>query len=154
MTISTYAWRIAALALVVGHLGCAPSERAAEPPDEAARAAEAEPPPESPAVSEERAAEAEPEAAAPGVDAPDVAPERPGAVAPAAEVDPRVTRNWVLLEFSRPVEEADLEWLEANGFHVDSVMSELRVRGWLERSEGGRAIAGDPRIARVHTQMR
>jgi hypothetical protein len=60
----------------------------------------------------------------------------------------------VLLEFSRPVEESDLEWLEANGFRVDSVMSELRVRGWLERSEGGRVIASDPRIARVHTQMR
>jgi hypothetical protein len=154
MTISNYAWRIAALALVVGHLGCAPGERAAERPDEAARAEESETQDESPAVSEERAAGAEPEAGAPEVDAPDVAPERPGAVAPAAEVEARVTRNWVLLEFSRPVETADLEWLAANGFHVDSVMSELRVRGWFERSEGGSVIAGDPRIARVHTQMR
>lgn len=153
MTKSTYAWRIAVLAFVVGQLGCATSERAAEQPDEAAREAEVETPAgvldESPADSEERAAEAEPE-----MDAADVAPERRGAVAPAAEVEARVMRNWVLLEFSRPVEAADMEWLVANGFHVDSVMSELRVRGWFERSEGGRVIAGDPRIAHVHTQMR
>ena len=52
------------------------------------------------------------------------------------------------------VEEADVEWLEANGFRVDSVMSELLVRGWLESSESSALIAKDPRIARVQPQMR
>ncbi|MGD2216938.1 MAG: hypothetical protein PVJ64_09280 [Gemmatimonadales bacterium] len=144
----------AALALVVVVVGCAPGERSEEGGEEAARSAETVPAAEGGAVTEEAAVEAEPEAGAPEPDAPDVAPQRPGAVAPAAEGEAPALRNWVLLEFSRPVEEGDLEWLEANGFRVDSVMSELRVRGWFERGEGGRAIANDPRIARVHTQMR
>ncbi len=158
MTITVRARRIAAMVLVLVLVGCAPGERAAEQADEAvpaAPAAEAAIADESGAVPEEgAAAAAEPQAGTPEVAVPDAAAEGPGAVAPAEEGEARVMRNWVLLEFSRPVEEADLEWLEANGFRVDSVMSELRVRGWLERSEDGRVIASDPRIARVHTQMR
>jgi hypothetical protein len=148
-------WRITAMALGLALVGCAPGERAAEATDEAP-AAEAAVADEDAAVPEEEetAAAAEPQAGTPEVAVPDAAAEGPGAVAPAEEGEARVMRNWVLLEFSRPVEEADLEWLEANGFRVDSVMSELRVRGWLERSEDGRVIASDPRIARVHTQMR
>ncbi len=145
-------WRITALAVVVVHMGCAPGERAAEVADEAP-AAEAAVADEDAVVTEDEVA-TEPQGEVPEAAVPETAPEDPGAVAPADEAEVRVMRNWVLLEFSRPVEESDLEWLEANGFHVDSVMSELRVRGWLERPEGGSVIAGDPRIARVHTQMR
>lgn len=136
-------WWITTLALVVVHVGCSPGEREAEVADEAP-AAEA-------AITDEGGTALEGEAAA---EPQAGAPEGPGAVAPADEAEVRVMRNFVLLEFSRPLEATDLEWLQANGFHVDSVMSELRVRGWLERPEGGRVIAGDPRIARVHTQMR
>lgn len=142
------------LALVVVVAGCAPGERAAERVDETVPAAEADMADEGGAVSEESDAAAEPAAGAPELDSPDAAPAGPGAVAPAGEVDTRVGRNWVLLEFSRPVEEGDVEWLEANGFRVDSVMGELRVRGWLEEGAQRVVIANDPRIARIHTQMR
>lgn len=63
-------------------------------------------------------------------------------------------RNWMLIEFARAVEPADLEWLEENGFRVDTVMSETMVRGWLEVPAGGEVIGQDPRIARIHAQMR
>ena len=161
MRIWAQAWRITAIALVLALVSCAPGERAAEDTEETdeAPAAEAALADEDAEAPEEEAAAEEPEpsvpeAAAPEAAAPDAAAERPDAVAPAEETDARVMRNWVLLEFSRPVEEADLEWLEANGFRVDSVRSELRVLGWFERAEGGSAVATDPRIARVHTQMR
>lgn len=156
MRIGAHAWRITAMALVLALVSCAPGERAAEDTDETdeAPAAEAAVADEDAAAPEEAAAAEEPEAGAPEAAAPDATAERPDAVAPAEETDARVMRNWVLLEFSRPVEEADLEWLEANGFRVDSVMSELRVRGWFERAENSGAVANDPRIARVHTQMR
>jgi len=154
MTISAQARRLAVVALVVVYWGCAPGARDAERTDESASAAEAAIPEEGEAASQAATAAAEPEAGAPGAVRADTAPEGPGAVAPAAGAEGRTVRNWVLLEFSRPLQEGDLEWLEANGFRVDSVMGELRVRGWLEGAEGGRAIASDPRIARVHTQMR
>jgi hypothetical protein len=139
---------------MVVHPGCGPGERAAQRTDEAAAAAEEAAAEQGGTAAGETTAAAEAEAGAPEAVGADTAPEGPGAVAPAAEAEARAMRNWVLLEFSRPLEEGDLEWLEANGFRVDSVMGELRVRGWLEDSEGGRAIASDPRIARVHTQMR
>ena len=152
MTKKADGWQISALVFGLTLVGCAPSERAADVADESP-AAEAAVTEETAAAPEEETA-GEPQADTPEATVPDAAPEPPGVVAPADDVEGRVMRNWVLLEFSRPVEEADLEWLEENGFRVDSVMSELRVRGWFERAEGGRAVANDPRIARVHTQMR
>lgn len=154
MTITAQARQIAVLALLLVPVGCGPGERAAERPDEAAPAADTARAGEGEAASGEAAARAEPEAEAPEETVSDTALEQPGAVAPATEAEVRNVRNWVLLEFSRPLEEGDLEWLEANGFRVDSVMGDRRVRGWLERAEAGRAIADDPRIARVQTQMR
>jgi hypothetical protein len=77
-----------------------------------------------------------------------------GAAPGASEGEPPATRNWMLLEFVEPVQEADLEWLRENGFAVDTVMGEKLVRGWLERPEGGPVITADARIARVSTQMR
>jgi hypothetical protein len=162
MKIAADAWRLTAMALFLVLAGCTPGERAAERADEAAPAAEPAVADEGEAAPREAAAE-EPEAGEPGVDeeseegeaaVPRTVPEGPGAVAPAAGSEARAMRNWVLLEFARPVEEADLEWLATNGFRVDSVMSELLVRGWLESSEGGAVIASDPRIARVQAQMR
>jgi hypothetical protein len=154
MSQSSQAWRIATLALVLVAVGCGPGERPAERPDEAAPAADTARAGEGGATSEEAAAQAEPEAEAPEETVSDTALQQPGTVAPATEAEVRAVRSWVLLEFSRPLEEGDLEWLEANGFRVDSVMGDRRVRGWLERAEAGRTIANDPRIARVHTQMR
>lgn len=146
--------RIAALAFVVLVLGCAPGEHAGEDTAETAPAAEAGARGEADVAYEEPGEAAEPEAGAPEADSTVVMPREPEPVAPEADIEAPTVRNWVLLVFSRPVEEADLEWLEANGFRVDSVMSELRVRGWLERPGGGSAIANDPRIARIQTQMR
>jgi hypothetical protein len=82
------------------------------------------------------------------------ATEAPGRVAPATEGDEAGMKNWLLIEFARAIEAADLEWLEGNGFRVDTVMSELTVRGWLEDPAGGAAIGEDPRIAQIHAQMR
>lgn len=79
---------------------------------------------------------------------------RPGTVSPAPGVEPSKVKNWMLIEFARPLEDADLAWLKQNGFQVDTVMSPTMVRGWLERAEGGEVIGTDPRIARVHAQMR
>jgi hypothetical protein len=154
MMISAQARWIAVLALLLAPVGCGPGEGAAERPDETTPAADTARAGEGAAASEEAAARAEPEAEAPEETVSDTALQQPGAVAPATEAETRAVRSWVLLEFSRPLEEGDLEWLEANGFRVDSVMGERRVRGWFERAEGGRTIADDPRIARVHTQMR
>ncbi len=80
--------------------------------------------------------------------------ERPGAVAPAPGVEPSKVKNWMVIEFARPVEDADLAWLKQNGFQVDTLMSPTMVRGWLEKPEGGEVIGTDPRIARIHAQMR
>lgn len=82
------------------------------------------------------------------------APEAPGRVAPESEGDEAGMKNWLLIEFARAIEAADLEWLEESGFRVDTVMSELVVRGWLEDPAGGAAIGQDPRIAQIHAQMR
>lgn len=78
----------------------------------------------------------------------------PARVAAATEGDEPGMKNWLLIEFARAIETADLEWLEANGFRVDTVMGAMSVRGWLEDPAGGAAIGEDPRIARIHAQMR
>ena len=133
---------ISMMLLALGVSACSRSEeqRADVPADAAA------------AVGEETQEEATPQnagdaAAAKGAIAPGAAPGRQDAESP-------VMRNWVLLEFVRPVEGADVEWLEANGFRVDTVMSGNLVRGWLEMPEGGEVIARDARIARVSAQAR
>ncbi len=81
-----------------------------------------------------------------------------GGVAPAEDaaggVEPRASPKWVLLEFARVIEQADLRWLAENGFQVDTVFGEKLVRGWLEASANRQAIASDPRIARIQAQMR
>ncbi len=79
---------------------------------------------------------------------------RPVAVSPAPGVEPSKVKNWMVIEFARPVEDADLAWLRQNGFRVDTLMSPTMVRGWLEKPEGGEVIGTDPRIARIHAQMR
>ncbi len=63
-------------------------------------------------------------------------------------------KNFMLIEFSAPIQEADLTWLEENGFHVDTVFSETTLRGWLEVPEGGEVIGTDPRVARIDAMMR
>ena len=78
----------------------------------------------------------------------------PRGVAPATEGDRPGLKNWLLIEFARAIEPADLEWLEQNGFRVDTVLSATTVRGWLEDAAGGSAIGKDPRIARIDAQMR
>lgn len=78
----------------------------------------------------------------------------PRGVAPATEEDEPRIKNWLLIEFARAIESADLEWLEQNGFRVDTVLSATTVRGWLEDPAGGAAIGKDPRIARIDAQMR
>ena len=137
--------RIAVVALILAGLGASACSRADEERADASADAAA-------AVGEETQEEATPQnagdaAAAKGAVAPGAAPGRQDAESP-------VMRNWVLLEFVRPVEGADVEWLEANGFRVDTVMSGNLVRGWLERPEGGEVIARDARIARVSAQAR
>lgn len=79
---------------------------------------------------------------------------RPKTVASSTEGDRTNMRNWMLIEFVRAIEPADLEWLERNGFRVDTVLSATTVRGWLEKAAGGAVIGKDPRIARIDTQMR
>ena len=78
----------------------------------------------------------------------------PATVAPAPGVEQPVMKNWMLIEFARAVAPEDLRWLEENGFRVDTVMSAKMVRGWLEEMAGGEAIAKDPRIVKIHPQMR
>jgi hypothetical protein len=78
----------------------------------------------------------------------------PATVAPAPGVEQPVMKNWMLIEFAKSVEPEDLRWLEKNGFRVDTVMSAKMVRGWLEEMAGGEAIAKDPRIVKIHPQMR
>jgi len=63
-------------------------------------------------------------------------------------------KNLMLIEFVEPIQEADLEWLKGNGFHVDTVFSETTLRGWLEVPEGGEVIGTDPRVARIDAMMR
>jgi len=63
-------------------------------------------------------------------------------------------KNFMLIEFVEPIQEADLEWLNENGFHVDTVFGEMSLRGWLEMPEGGEVIGTDPRIARIDAMMR
>jgi hypothetical protein len=156
MMLSATDWRNAALILALALAGCTPGEEAAEQGEEVAPAAEAGMAEES-GTSEtgEAAAEVEtpPEMEA-AEESPGVTGGPPGAVAPATGGEAQGVRKWVLPEFARAVEDADVEWLEANGFHVDSVMSETLVRGWLAESAGAEAISSDPRIARVRTQMR
>ncbi len=124
---------IGLLVLGLGVIACSRAEE--ERPDAPAGAA--------PAAEDTMSDEASGEVAA----APGVAPSGQDAGRPAM-------RNWVLLEFVRPVEEADLQWLAENGFRVDTVMGEKLVRGWLEASDGGEVIARDGRIARVSAQAR
>jgi hypothetical protein len=80
--------------------------------------------------------------------------ERAQGVASMPGVEAPQMKNWMLIEFANAVEDADLEWLEEIGFHVDTLMSSTLVRGWLELPEGGEAIAQNPRVARIHAQMR
>jgi hypothetical protein len=134
---------IGLLVLGLGVSACARAEEeSADAPSDAAAAVEEEAQEEAPAREEGGDAAAD-EAAV----APEAAPARQDAENPAM-------RNWVLLEFVRTVEEADVEWLEYNGFRVDTVMSGNLVRGWLEVPGGGEVIARDARIARVSAQAR
>jgi len=63
-------------------------------------------------------------------------------------------KNFMLVEFVNPIQDADLQWLQENGFHVDTVFSATRLRGWLEVPEGGEVIGTDPRVAKVDAMMR
>ncbi len=149
--ISVDNWRPATVALVLALAGCASGDESAERAEEATPAAEVAAQEESGAAAGEAATPAAEAAGEPAAEAPT---ERPAGVAPATPGERPAMRNWMLLEFARAVEDEDLQWLEANGFHVDTLMSETLVRGWLERPEGGEVIAKDPRIAQVHAQMR
>ncbi|UCF20235.1 MAG: hypothetical protein JSU87_02170 [Gemmatimonadota bacterium] len=80
--------------------------------------------------------------------------ERPAVVAPAPGLEQPAMRNWMLIEFADSVTEADLSWLERSGFRVGTLIGPTLVRGWLEVAAGGEAIARDPRVARIHAQMR
>ncbi len=121
---------VTALALAAG--GCSGSQTVSERPEEE---------PSAGAVAEVPAAAAE-------------SAGRPGAVAPAPGVEGPKVKNWALIEFVGEIEEADLRWLEDAGFHVDTVMGPRLVRGWLEMPAAGELITRDPRVARIHAQMR
>ncbi len=110
--------------------------------------------PEGQAAMAESAAAPAPQPPAGEETAPGETVKRSGAVAPAPGAEPSKVKNWMLIEFARPLEDADLAWLKQNGFQVDTVMSPTMVRGWLEKPEGGEVIGTDPRIARIHAQMR
>jgi hypothetical protein len=146
-TQSTLIVTVATLAVLSGCAGGEQAARQAEEETPAAESAMAEEP--GVAVAEDTvAAEPPGEAGEVGAEeAVEATPEAPGVRRPAL-------RNWMLIEFARAVEPADLEWLEENGFRVDTVMSETMVRGWLEVPAGGELIGQDPRIARIHAQMR
>ncbi len=154
-------FRGASIVLIVALCACsgAPETAASGEPGAAAEPAAA---PESPgAVTPEAQGAMAETAVAPaapppgrGAAAPAETVKRPGTVPPAPGVEPSKVKNWMLIEFARPLEDADLAWLKQNGFQVDTVMSPRMVRGWLERPEGGEVIATDPRIARIHAQMR
>ncbi|KPK82617.1 MAG: hypothetical protein AMS25_01860 [Gemmatimonas sp. SM23_52] len=141
---------IVTVATLLVFSGCAGGEQTARQAEEETPAAESAMTEEPGAgVAEETVpAEAPGEAGEVGAgEAVEATPEAPGVRRPAL-------RNWVLIEFARAIEPADLEWLEENGFRVDTVMGETMVRGWLEVPAGGEVIAQDPRIARIHAQMR
>lgn len=130
---------VAAIMFALATLGCSRSEReAGDVADETAAQEEV-------AAHEDAAADDAVERDTAG---------GPSVTAAAPEVERPPMRNWVLLEFNRSVEPADLEWLEANGFRVDTVLERNQVRGWLERPEGSEVIARDPRIARISAQAR
>jgi hypothetical protein len=142
------------LAVTAGTLlalsGCAGGEEAARQAGEETPAAESAMAEEPGAAVAEETVPSETPAEAGEVGAEEVvqtSPEPSGVRRPAL-------RNWMLIEFARAIEPADLEWLEENGFRVDTVMSETMVRGWLEVTAGGEVIGQDPRIARIHAQMR
>ncbi len=129
-------------------------ERAADP---TVGAAESSATSASPGSSKERSETAEGAGAVSGAgkaDAGDVAPAAPGRVAPVAEGDEPGLKNWLLIEFARAIEPADLEWLEQSGFRVDTLMNATTVRGWLEDAAGGALIGKDPRVVRIDAQMR
>jgi hypothetical protein len=136
--------RLAVLALALALATCSPREEAAELPEQGAAAEEGT------VAEEEQGAAAESATAAPAVET----AAGPASVAPATPEERPMPRNWMVLEFARAVEDADLEWLEENGFRVDTVMTETQVRGWLEDPAGGATITNDARIARVQAQMR
>lgn len=76
------------------------------------------------------------------------------AEAPGPGVEQPTMKHWMTIEFARAVSDADLQWLQENGFHVDTVMSETLVRGWLENLAAGEVLGADPRIANIDAQMR
>ncbi|UCC71144.1 MAG: hypothetical protein JSV86_12195 [Gemmatimonadota bacterium] len=137
--------------LLLALAGCTAGERAAQEGEAAAPAAEGTAAEETARVPVEAAPAVESEPREPAVREETA---QPGTAPPATEGETETMRPWVLLEFARPLEETDFGWLEANGFRVDTVMSERLVRGWLGGPAGGAVIASDPRIARIHTQMR
>ena len=130
-------------------------ERAADPTGGAAESSATSTAPGS--TAEERSVTAEGAGAVTGAEKPDaggVTPTAPGRVAPASGGDEPGLKNWLLIEFARAIEQEDLEWLEQCGFRVDTVMSAMIVRGWLEDAAGGALIGKDPRVVRVDAQMR
>jgi len=78
----------------------------------------------------------------------------PATTSPQEDAAQGEMKNWMLVQFARPVEEADLRWLEENGFRVDTVMGERMVRGWLEEPAAGEVIGQDPRISKIAAQLR
>jgi hypothetical protein len=78
----------------------------------------------------------------------------PSTTSPQDDAGQGEMKNRMLIQFARPIEEADLRWLEENGFRVDTVMGERMVRGWLEEPAGGEVIGQDPRISKIAAQMR
>lgn len=124
MSYLAHIWQITAVALALALAACGGRQQGAEDAEQA--------------VSEQSEAETTP----------------PSPVAPAPDVEQPAMKNWMLIEFIRAIEKTDLQWLEENGFRVDTVISETMVRGWLEVPEGGEVIGQDPRIARILAQMR
>ncbi len=141
----------ASLVLVIAFCACsrAPESGSA---GEAASTPAAAPEASQPATAEGQGAMPEKAPTAQGAAAETAKP--PGAVAPAPGVEPSKVKNWMVIEFARPVADADIAWLKQNGFQVDTLMSPTMVRGWLEKPEGGEVIGTDPRVARIHAQMR
>ncbi len=132
--------------------GAGEEEASASPPPEAATPAESEM--EAVGEQEEDSATAAEDsmAASPAVEEA-IAPPAAG-VPPAPGVEDTGLRNWMVIEFARDVEKADLEWLEQNSFHVDTVMGPRMIRGWLEDAAAGSRLSQDPRVASIHAQMR
>lgn len=148
MKAMTIGFRSAALVLALVFAACRGGREEAGQAEEAAPAAEA-------TTAETATETAEPEGQPISESAVgEAAATPPGAVAPAEGVEKPAVKNWMLIEFARAIEEADLKWLEENGFRVDTVMGETTVRGWLENPAGGPVISQDPRIAKIQAQMR